>query len=66
MKKVVLAVVFSLGATAAFAGGVAEPAMQVEEVVAKASSFNSGLIVPLLLLLALAIAASNKATPAPV
>jgi len=66
MKKFVLAVAFSLSATAVFAGGVVEPAMQVEEVVAKASSSNSGLIVPLLLLLALAIAMSNKTTAAPV
>jgi hypothetical protein len=62
MKKLVLALTFSLTASAVLAGGVAEPAMSTEEVVANASS-SQGYVVPLLLLLALVIAASNRAAP---
>jgi hypothetical protein len=65
MKKLVLAVALVLSATAVMAGGVAETAMQPEEVAAKAASSQAGYIVPLLLLLALVIAASNKSVPAP-
>ena len=65
MKKLVLAVAFSLTANAVFAGGVAEAVMPQEEVAAQASSSAGTFIIPLLLLVALAIAASNK-TSAPV
>lgn len=65
MKKLVLAVAFSLTASAVLAGGVAEPAMTTEEVVANASS-SQGYVVPLLLLLALAVAVSNRSGGAPV
>jgi hypothetical protein len=63
MKKLILAAVLSMTATAVLAGGVAEPAMQPETVAANASSSQGGYVVPLLLLLALVIAASNKAAP---
>jgi hypothetical protein len=60
MKKLVLATVLSLSATAVLAGGVAEPAMQAEEVATQAASSQAGYVVPLLLLLALIVAASNN------
>ena len=62
MKNLALSLALSLAATTAFAGGVAEPTMQTEEVVANSASSQSGYIVPLLLLIALAVAASNKTT----
>lgn len=58
MKKIALAAALSVAATSAFAGGAAEPMMEMETV-AKASSSGAGLVVPLLLLVALAVAATN-------
>lgn len=59
MKNIVLATALSFAATTAFAGGAAEPVME-KETVAKASSSGAGYLVPLLLLVALAVAAGNK------
>jgi C4-dicarboxylate transporter len=65
MKKLALATALSLAATTAFAGGMAEPAMEPEVVKAATSSSSGGIIVPLLLLLvvAAAIASSGSDTP---
>ncbi len=61
MKKFALAAAVSLAATSAFAGGMAEPVMEEAVVVEQTASYSSaGLIVPLLLVLAIAaVAASN-------
>ncbi len=58
MKKIALAAALSVAATSAFAGGAAEPVTPTEAVKASSSSAG-GYIVPLLLLVALALAASN-------
>lgn len=58
MKKIALAAALSVAASTAFAGGVAEP-MAAPEAVKASSSSAGGYLVPLLLLVALAVAASN-------
>lgn len=55
MKKLALAAALSVAATTSFAGGMAEPQMEVEVVKAQTSS-SGGVIVPLLLLLVVAAA----------
>lgn len=61
MKKLAgLALVASLTASTAFAGGVAEPVMEPEVVAAATSSSAAGVIVPLLLLLVVAAALSSS------
>ena len=63
MKKLsILALVAGLSASAAFAGGVAEPVMEPEVVAAATSSSAAGVIVPLLLLLVIAAALSGGHT----
>ncbi len=52
MKKIILAAAFSLGATAAMAGNVAEPVMEPEVIQEDTSSSSTGLIVPIIVLLA--------------
>jgi hypothetical protein len=59
MKKFALAAAFTLAATSAFAGGMAEPVMEPEPVAKQASSSAGGIVVPLLVLLLVAAAASN-------
>ncbi|HSF65481.1 MAG TPA: hypothetical protein VLA78_13910 [Paracoccaceae bacterium] len=59
MKKLVLAALATFGATAAMAGGLAEPVMEPEVVAAATSSSSGGIIIPLLLLLLIAAAASG-------
>lgn len=59
MKKLALAAVMTVAATTAFAGGMAEPAMEPEVVEAATSSSAGGIVVPLLLLVVIAAAASN-------
>ena len=63
MKKLSLAAVLSLGATSAFAGGLAEPIVDAP-VVAAATSSSAGILVPLILLV-LVGAAIALARPAP-
>ena len=63
MKKLVLAAAMTLSATAALAGGMAEPVMEPEVVEAATSSSSAGIIVPLLLLLLIAAAASSGSNP---
>ena len=65
MKKIALAAAFSLAATSAFAGGVAEPVTDAA-VIAEQSTSAGGFIVPLLLLIIVALAASKSSTPTPV
>lgn len=60
-KKTLLAGAFCVLATqAAYAGGVAEPTMEPEVVVAETSASSGGVIVPLLLLLLIAAAVSGS------
>lgn len=62
MKKIALAAALSVAASSAFAGGLAAPIMEETPIVAEVkqtSSFNGGLLIPLLLLLVLAAAASK-------
>ena len=59
MKKLALAAMATFTATAAMAGGLAEPVMEPEVVEAATSSSSAGIIVPLLLLLLIAAAASS-------
>ncbi|OZA09476.1 MAG: hypothetical protein B7Y02_11780 [Rhodobacterales bacterium 17-64-5] len=62
MKKFALATALTLAASTAFAGGMAQPMVEVGPVVAetKQSSSAGGLVVPLLLLLVIAAVASSK------
>ena len=57
MKKIALAAALSVAATSAFAGGA--PEAMPAEAVKGASSSAGGYLVPLLLLVALAVAASK-------
>lgn len=62
MKKIALAAALTLAASQAFAGGMEVPVMEETPIVAEVSnagSSNTGLLIPLLLLLVLAAAASN-------
>ena len=60
MKKIALAAALSVAATSAFAGGAVEPMAAPAEVAKASSSSAGGYLVPLLLLVALAVAASKK------
>ena len=66
-NKILLAGAFCVLATqGAYAGGVAEPTMEPEVVVAETSASSGGVIVPLLLLLLIAAAVSgSNSTPLP-
>jgi ABC-type phosphate transport system ATPase subunit len=59
MKKIALAAILSVAATTAFAGGVAEPVMEPAVVEAGASS-SGGIILPLILLVAVAAAVASN------
>lgn len=64
MKKLVtLASVLTLTAGAAFAGGMSEPVVEAEPIVIEdAPSSNMGLLIPALLVLAIAAAASDSSS----
>ncbi|MFN3953929.1 MAG: hypothetical protein ACK4LQ_05695 [Pararhodobacter sp.] len=57
MKKLALAALIAVAGTAAMAGSYVEPIIEPEVIVAHSSSSASGIIIPLLLLVALAVAA---------
>ncbi|MEJ6707712.1 MAG: hypothetical protein QNK92_02665 [Amylibacter sp.] len=61
MKKIALAAAMSVAASVAFAGNVAEPVVDVVEVVEDSSSSSSGALLPILALLVVgaAIAAND-------
>ncbi len=59
MKKIALAAALSVAATTAFAGGMAEPVMEPAVVEAGTSS-SGGMILPLLLLVAVAAAVASN------
>jgi len=59
MKKIALAAVITMTATAAFAGGMAEPMIEPEIIETATSSSAGGLIIPLLLLAVLVAAAGS-------
>lgn len=59
MKKLALAAALSIAATGAFAGNMAEPAMEPMVIVEETSSSNGGVIVPLLFLVLVAVAAAG-------
>ncbi len=50
MKKLALAAALSVAATAAFAGGLAEPIMEPAVIIEETTSSSGGIIIPLLLL----------------
>ena len=61
MKKLVLAAALTLAATSAFAGGMAEPVMEVPVMVEESNgSSGGGLLVPLLLLALVAAAVASQ------
>ncbi len=61
MKSVIFAAAMTAAfGDSAFAGGMAEPAMEPEVVEAASSSSSAGIIVPILLLLLIAAAASGS------
>jgi hypothetical protein len=51
MKKIALAAAMSVATSAAFAGNVAEPVVDVVEVVEESPSSSSGALLPILALL---------------
>ena len=57
MKKLALAALIAVAGTAAMAGSYAEPIIEPEVIVAHSSSSAAGIIIPLLLLVAVAVAA---------
>ena len=59
MKKIALAAALSVAATTAFAGGMAEPVMEPAVVEAGTSS-SGGIVLPLLLLVAVAAAIASN------
>lgn len=62
MKKIALAAALSLGATSAFAGGLApapEPVMEPEIVVEESGGGTGGIVIPLLLLAVVVAVAST-------
>ena len=59
MKKIALAAALSVAATTAFAGGMAEPVMEPAVVEAGTSS-SGGIILPLLLIVAVAAAIASN------
>ena len=59
MKKVALAAALSVAATTAFAGGYEEPIIEPEIIVEDTLSSNAGVLVPILVLVLLAAAASS-------
>jgi len=59
MKKIALAAVITMTATAAFAGGMAEPMIEPEIIETATSSSAGGLIIPLLLVAILVAAAGS-------
>ena len=62
MKKIALAAALSLGATTAFAGGMAEPIMEPAPIVeeTQAASSSGGIVVPLLILLVVVAAVASN------
>ena len=59
MKKIALAAALSITATTAFAGGMVEPVMEPAVVEAGTSS-SGGIVLPLLLLVAVAAAVASN------
>lgn len=66
-KKIILAGAFcALATQGAYAGGVAEPTMEQEVVVAETAASSGGVLLPLLLLVLIAVAVSGTSSvPAP-
>ncbi len=61
MKKIAtIALVLGLSASTAFAGGYAAPVVDAEPVVAGTSSSNAAILIPALLLVGIAVAASSN------
>ncbi len=61
MKKIAtIALIASLSASTAFAGGYTAPVVDATPVVAGNSSSNAGLLIPALLLVGIAVAASSN------
>lgn len=60
MKKIAtIALAVGLSASTAFAGGYSAPVVDATPVPAQSSSSNAGVIIPVLLLVGIAVAASN-------
>ena len=60
MKKIAtIALIAGLSASTAFAGGYTAPVVEEAPVVAGTSSSNAGILIPVLLLVGIAAAASN-------
>jgi len=61
MKKIAtLALAISLSASTAFAGGYTAPVVDATPVAAGTSSSNAGILIPALLLVGIAVAASSN------
>ena len=59
MKKIALAAAFSLAATSAFAGNLADPIIEADPIVVEETSSSAGgILVPLLFVIVAAAAAS--------
>ncbi len=62
-KKILLAGAFcALATQSAYAGGVAEPTMEQEVVVAETTASSGGFVLPLLLLVLIAVAVSGTSS----
>lgn len=61
MKKIAtIALALGLSASTAFAGGYTAPVVEEAPVVAQSSSSNAGILIPALLLVGIAVAASSN------
>ena len=59
MKKLVLAAALTAAASTAFAGAPADPVIEAPVIVEEANSTSGGIILPLLILIAVAAAVSD-------
>lgn len=59
MKKLVLAAALSAAASTAFAGSLADPVIEAPVIIQEATGSSSGMLLPLLLLVVVAVAVAD-------
>jgi len=65
MKKLVIASAFIATASTASAGSMADPVIEAPVIVEETAGSSGGMIIPLILFVALAIAVGSSSTPLP-